>query len=226
MELDKREREHARNQAQDKRINDAVTAEYAPVAKARIDYKNKDFRSVGPALVHLFGDDFPTIARNIWNATKDGMATADLKHQVAQLEAKIAERDGKQTEQVKTATVETESKQLRASFDKRVKGHALLATADDELIGEAFDKWRNSWDPDLEEYSISAKKAADMVHEKHAKRAEKLLGKRRAPVTRETKDAPQTKALKDMNSEEKRKYHLDRALRERDSGKRERQRHA
>lgn len=204
-----------------------MTREFGPFAEARAAYQRKDFRGTAQMLKGLLGDEFPQIARNIWNATKDGMATADLRHELETVKAQLADKGKKETEQQQAAKAEDDGKQLRTSFEKRVKGHALLESADQELVSEAFTKWRQSWDPDLEEYSLSAKKAADMVLEKHTRRAEALMGKRRpATAPRETKDGGNQKQLKDMSKEEKRKYHLDRATRQKQADQRAKERHA
>jgi hypothetical protein len=226
--LDQRERDHEKRQAQDKRINDAVTAEYGPIAQARVDYGKKDYRTSKAAVEHLFGDKFENIARNFWNATKDGLATADLSHEVQQLKAKLAERDQKTTEQTEAAAKETESKQLRSTFDKALKAHPLFESGDSELQKRAFERWRESWDEDIGEYSLSKKKAADQIYQSELERAQRLTGRKPKPLaTRETRDGTvQTKPLREMTREEKRKAHLERALRETAAARRNRERHA
>ena len=228
-DLEERERKHREQQAKDDRINAAVTREYGPFAEARAAYQRKDYRGTAQALKGLLGDDFPQIARNIWNATKDGMATADLRQELEMVKAKLVEKESKSTETEQQSAKATEQKQLRATFDKRIKGHDLAAAGDEELLNEAFEKWRSSWDEDLGEYALSGKKAADFVLEKHRKRAEKLTGKRsasRSPSARETKETGPGKPLREMSKEEKRKYHLERALRQTQATRRERERHA
>lgn len=227
--LDKREKDHEKTRAQDQRINDAVTKEYGPYAEARVKYASKDYRGGKAAIEGIFQDKFENIARNFWNATKDGMATADLNHKVAQLEAKLAERDQKTTTEKETETKTAESKQLRSTFDKALKAHPLLVAGDAELIQKAYDKWHASWDEDLGEYSLSKKKAADQVYQTELERAQRLTGKRpRPPATRETNDRAiaSTKPLREMSREDKRKHHLERALRETQANRRARERHA
>lgn len=227
--LDKRERDQEKQRLQDQRINDAVTKEYGPIAQARVDYGKKDFRGSKAAIELLFNDKFENIARNFWNASKDGMATADLNHKVAQLEAKLAERDQKTTADKETETKTAESKQLRSTFDKALKAHPLLVAGDAELAQKAYDLWHASWDEDLGEYSLSKKKAADQVYQAELERAQRLTGKRpRPPATRETSERRETSAkpLREMTREEKQKHHLDRALRQTGAARRDRERHA
>lgn len=228
-ELDERERKHREQQAKDDRVNAAVTREYGPFAEARAAYQRKDYRGTAQMLKGLLGDEFPQIARNIWNATKDGMATADLRQELEAVKAKLADKETQATTATQTAQKTTEEKQLRATFDKRIKGHDLSAIGDDELTREAFEKWRASWDEDLGEYSLSSKKAADYVLDKHKKRAEKLSGKRSATprsAPRETREPASNKPLREMSKDEKRKFHMDRALRQTQATRRERERHA
>lgn len=230
-DLDERERKHREQQAKDDRINAAVTREYGPFAEARVAYRDrKDYRGAKAAIEGIFGDKFETIARNFYNVSKDGAATADLQQQVRELKEKLIERETKTAETEQATAKATETKQQRATFDKRIKGHELAATGDEELLTEAFEKWRASWDEDLGEYALSGKKAADFVLDKHRKRAEKLTGKRAAPragATRETRDpVGASKPLREMSKEEKRKYHLDRAMRQTNASRRERERHA
>lgn len=229
--LEDREKKHQEQQAKDDRINQAATREYGPYAQARHAYVNlKDYRGAKAAAEGIFQDKFENIARNFWNATKDGNAAADIRHELNSLKAQLAQREeqGAQAKQVETKT--SEEKQLRSTFDKRTKGHDLAALGDEELSKEAFDKWRSSWDEDLGEYTMTSKKAADLVLEKHRTRAAKLSGKRATPAARtaprETKDVASTKPLREMSKEEKKIYHRDRAVRAANAAKRERERHA
>lgn len=227
-EHEKNVREFERDRAKQQRINDAATEAYGPIVVGRDQYKQKDYRGAKATIEAFFGDKLENITRNMWNATKDGMATADLNHKVAQLEAKLAERDQAATKQKEQETQATAEKQARADFGKALKAHPLFESGDEELQGRAYDKWKASWDPDLEEYSLSKKKAADQVYNAELERAQRLTGRRpRQPVARETRDRGEsTKPLREMTREEKRKAHLDRALRETAASRRERERHA
>jgi hypothetical protein len=226
--LDKRERDLEKQRAQDQRINDAVTKEYAPMAQARADYAKKDYRTSKAAVEHLFGDKFENIARNFWNASKDGLATADLQYKVKELEEKLSKTVEQTTKEKEIEQKTAESRQLRATFDKALKAHPLLVAGDPELTQKAFDKWHDSWDEDLEEYSLSKKKAADQVYQTELERAQRLTGKRARPATRETPERREssTKPLREMSREEKRKHHLERALRQTGAARRDRERHA
>lgn len=217
----------AQEQAREAQINAAATREYGPIAEAAAAYARKDYRSTATALKRLFKDDFPQIARNIWNATKDGMPVEDLRMKVRELEEKLQGTTQKiETEKVETTKAD-ENKQLRASFDKRTKGHELARIDDDgELRGAAFKAYQDSWDPDLEEHTLTPKQAADQVLEKQRTRAAKLTGKRivARETPRETRAPREVKSSKDMTPAEKRQYHLDRALRTSQATARERQR--
>lgn len=198
------------------------------MAQARIDYAKKDYRTSKAAVEHLFQDKFENIARNFWNASKDGLATADLQYKVKELEEKLSTRDQQVAKEKETEQATTESRQLRATFDKALKAHPLIVAGDPELTQKAFDKWHDSWDEDLEEYSLSKKKAADQVYQTELERAQRLTGKRVRVASRETPDRrdASTKPLREMTREEKRKHHLDRAMRQTASARRDRERHA
>jgi len=230
--LEEREKKHQEQQAKDDRINQAATREYGPFAQARHAYVNvKDFRGAKAAIEGIFQDKFENIARNIWNVAKDGNAAADLRHEINALKAQLQAREEQGTQQKQAETKTSEEKQLRATFDKRTKGHDLATLGDEELSREAFDKWRASWDEDLGEYTLTSKKAADLVLEKHRTRAAKLSGKRAPaplarPAVRETKDNGAAKPVREMSKEEKKIYYRDRAVRAASAARRERERHA
>lgn len=217
----------AQEQAREASINAAATREYGPIAEAAQAYARKDYRTTAVALKRLFKDDFPQIARNIWNATKDGMPVEDLRMKVRELEEKLAgNTKATETEKVETTKAD-ENKQLRASFDKRTKGHELARIDDDgDLRKEAFKAYQDSWDPDLEEHTLTPKQASDQVLEKQRARAAKLTGRRvvSREAPRETRTQTPTKSTKEMSPAEKRQYHLDRALRTSQATARERQR--
>jgi len=222
-------KEFERDRVKQQRINDAATEAYGPIVVGREQYKAKDYRGAKATLESFFGDKIENITRNIWNSTKDGMATADLNYKVAELEKRLAERDKQTTELKEAETKATAEKQDRADFGKALKAHPLFGSGDEELQARAYDKWKASWDPDLEEYALSKKKAADQIYQAELERAQRLTGKRPRPAaTRETRDrgVESTKPLREMSREEKRKAHLDRALRETASARRERERHA
>lgn len=211
------------------RVNDAATETYGPIVVGREQYKAKDYRGAKATFEAFFGDKIENVTRNIWNATKDGMAHADLSHEVQQLKAKLAERDQATTQQKEQETKATAEKQARADFGKALKAHPLFEAGDEELQGRAYQKWKDSWDEDLGEYSLSKKKAADQVYQAELERAQRLTGKRqRQPVARETRergDGP--KPLREITDrKEKQRYHLERAKRQADASKRERERHA
>ncbi len=229
-DLEKREKDFERDRVKQQRINDAATETYGPIVVGQQQYAAKDYRNAKATVEKFFGDKFENISRNLWNATKDGMATADLNHKVAQLEAKLAERDQKTTAQQEAETQASAAKQERADFSKALKAHPLFdpKTGDEELQDRAHKAWKDSWDEDLGEYTLSKKKAADRVYQAELDRALRLTGKRpRPPVARETRDASTgTKPLREMSREEKRKVHLDRALRQTAANRRDRERHA
>lgn len=208
-----------------------MTKEFGPIVTGRNQYASKDYRGAKATVEAFFGDKFENISRNLWNATKDGMATADLRHEIETLKAKLAEGEKKSTEQKEAETKATAVKQERADFAKALKAHPLFETGDEELQTRAYQKWKDSWDEDLGEYSLSKKKAADQVYNAELERAQRLTGKRpraAAPTreTRETRDPEQRKPTKEMDPKDKRKYHLERALRQTAASKRERERHA
>jgi hypothetical protein len=222
-------KEFERDRVKQQRINDAATETYGPIVVGQQQYQAKDYRNAKATVEKFFGDKFENISRNLWNATKDGMATADLNYKVAELEKKLAEKDEQTTQQKEAETKATADKQARADFGKALKAHPLFESGDEELQARAYDKWKGSWDPDLEEYSLSKKKAADQIYSAELERAQRLTGKRPRPAaTRETRERgnESTKPLKEMSREEKRKAHLDRALRATAMAKRERERHA
>lgn len=227
--LEEREKEFERDRAKQQRINDAATEAYGPIVVGREQYKNKDYRGAKATLESFFGDKIENITRNIWNSTKDGMAVGDLNYKVAQLEKQLAEKDQQTTQQKEAEQKATADKQSRADFAKALKTHPLIVSGDEELQARAHDKWKESWDEDLGEHSLSKKKAADLVYQAELERAARLTGKRPRPAgTRETRerDTEPTKQFKDMSREEKRKLHLDRALRQTAANKREKERHA
>lgn len=228
-EFEKKEREYERQRAQDQRVNDAATKEYGPIVVGREQYKAKDYRGAKATFEAFFGDKIENVTRNIWNATKDGMAHADLRHEVETLKNQLAEREQKSTQQKEEEAKATADKQARADFGKALKAHPLFESGDEELQGRAYQKWKDSWDEDLGEYSLSKKKAADQVYQAELERAQRLTGRKpRQPVARETRDRgiESQKPLREMSREEKRKLHLDRALRATNASKRERERHA
>lgn len=195
----------------------------------REQYKAKDYRGAKATMEAFFGDKLENITRNMWNATKDGMATADLRHEIESLKAKLKEGEQKSTQQKESEAKATADKQSRADFGKALKAHPLFTTGDEELQSRAHDLWRDSWDPDLEEHSLSKKKAADQIYNAELERAQRLTGKRpRQPVARETRDRGEVteKPLREMDRKGKQKYHLERALRQTGASKRERERHA
>lgn len=207
-----------------------MTKEFGPIVTGRNQYQSKDFRGAKATVEAFFGDKFENISRNLWNATKDGMATADLRHEIETLKAKLLEGEKKTTEQKEAESKATAEKQAKADFGKALKAHPLFETGDEELQARAYQKWKDSWDEDLGEYSLSKKKAADQVYQAELERAQRLTGKRprSAPAaTRETKDPEQRKPSREMvDPKEKRRYHLERALRQTAASKRERERHA
>lgn len=234
--LERDKAEHAKRVAEDARINDAADAKYGHVAAAAVAYARKDYRSVAPALEKLFGDPLSKVMRNVYEATKDGASTADLRHEIGELKSEIkALREGTTADKTKAET-EAKDKRERAAFDKRVASHGLTEIGDSELSAEAYKLYRDSWDADLEEYSLTPKQAADRVLSREQKRAERITGKR--IVARETprersrdnvrefRPAEDSKQVSQMSKEEKRKYYLDRALRQTEASRRERQRHA
>lgn len=228
-EFEKKERDLERQRAHDQRVNDAATREYGPIVMGRDQYKQKDYRTAKKTAEDFFGDTWENISRNFWGATKDGMANADVRHELSQLKAQLAERDQAATKQKETETRATADRQSRADFGKALKAHPLFTTGDEELQARAHDLWRDSWDPDLEEHSLSKKKAADQIYNAELERAQRLTGRKpRQPVARETREReePGTKPMKEWSREEKRKHHLDRALRQTGAAKRERERHA
>ena len=211
------------------RINDAATEAYGPIVVGREQYKSKDFRSAKATVEQFFGDKFENISRNLWNATKDGMATADLRHEIESLKAKLAEGEQKTTQQKEAEATAIAEKQARADFGKALKAHPLFdpKKGDPELQDRAYDKWKESWDEDLGEYSLSKKKAADQVYQAELERAQRLTGKRVASVPRETRERGESpKPLREMDRKEKQKHHLERALRQTAASRREKERHA
>lgn len=229
--------DHAKRVAEDARINDAADAKYGHVAAAAVAYQRKDYRSVAPALEKLFGEPLSKVMRNVYEATKDGASTADLRHEIGELKSEIkALREGTTADKTKAET-EAKDKRERAAFDKRVASHGLTEIGDSELSAEAYKLYRDSWDADLEEYSLTPKQAADRVLSREQKRAERITGKRivsrETPRERGSRDnvrefraQAETKQLSQMTAAEKKKYHLDRALRMTEAARRERQRHA
>lgn len=227
--LEEREREFERDRAKQQRVNDAATETYGPIVVGREQYKAKDYRGAKATFEAFFGDKIENVTRNIWNSTKDGMAVGDLSYQVAELKKKLEEKDKQTTEQRETEAKASADKQSRADFAKALKAHPLIVAGDEELQARAHDKWKESWDEDLGEHSLSKKKAADQVYQAELERAQRLTGKKVRPAAaRETRerDTESTKQLKDMSREEKRKLHLDRALRQTAANKREKERHA
>ena len=224
---------HAKQVAEDARINAAADAKYGDVAAAAVAYGQKDYRGTAKALENLFKEPLNKVMRNIYEATKDGGATADLRHEIGDLKAEIkALREGGAKEKEQTEAKAKDTRE-RASFDKRVSGHGLTALGDTELSEEAYRIYRESWDPDLEEYSLTPKQCADRVLTREQKRAERITGRRvvaretpRTSNVREFRAPTGEKAYSSMSKEEKKKFHLDRALRQKDASKRERQRHA
>lgn len=226
---------HAKQVAEDARINAAADSKYGAMAAAVVSYGNKDYRGTSAALEKLFGEPLNKVMRNIYDATKDGAASADLRHEIGELKSELrALREGgaKEKEQAENKAKDTRE---RASFDKRVSGHGLTALGDTELSDEAYRTYRESWDPDLEEYSLTPKQCADRVLTREQKRAERITGRRvvarETPArggsnVREFRAPTGEKAYSSMNKEEKRKFHMDRALRQAEASKRERQRHA
>lgn len=223
---------HAKQVAEDARINAAADERYGDAAAAAVAYAKKDYRSVRPALERLFKEDLSKVMRNVYEATKDGTATADLRHEIGELKATIKSLvDGTTAEKTKAET-ETKDKRERAAFDKRVASHGLTEIGDTDLSDEAYRLYRDSWDAELEEYSLSPKQAADRVLAREQKRAERITGRKVVPRetprsnVREFRAPAEQKQLSQMTGPEKKKYHLDRALRETEARKRERQRHA
>src|SRR3972149_6584491 len=231
--LDKERREHKEKVAEDARINAAADREYGDIARASVAYKAKDYRTFAGALKKLCnGDDFTKVARNVYEATKDGMGVADLRHEITELRARLdAKTDGESKDKAQTEA-QSDEKRERAQFEKRTKSHGLSELADSELNDEAFKLYYDSWDDDLEEYALTAKQAADKVLQKEQRRAERITGRRivsretparREPRERETREpAGAEKPYAEMNKEEKRKWGLDMALRKTASSKRAR----
>lgn len=225
--------EHAKRVSEDARINAAADEKYGHVAAAAVAYSRKDYRSVAPALEKLFGEPLSKVMRNVYEATKDGASTADLRHEIGSLKEEIkALREGTTADKTKAET-EAKDKRERAAFDKRVASHGLTEIGDSDLSNEAYQLYRDSWDAELEEYSLTPKQAADRVLIREQKRAERITGRRvvsRATPergnVREFRAQSETKQLSQMSKAEKSKYHLERALRQTEASKRERQRHA
>ena len=232
--LDDERKAHKEQVAEDARINAAADREYGHVAASAVAYRAKDYRKVAPALEKLYGETFHKIARNIYEATKDGMPAADLRHEINELRARLdAKADGDTKDKAQTEA-QADEKRERAAFEKRTKSHGLSELADTELNDEAFKLYYDSWDDDLEEYSLTPKAAADKVLAKEQRRAERLTGKRivsRETPRRETRERAetretpaQTKPYSEMNKEERRTWALDMALRKTAQSKRAQER--
>lgn len=232
--LDEERKKHKDQVAEDARINAAADREYGHVAASAVAYRAKDYRKVASALEKLYGEPFTKVARNIYEATKDGLPAADLRHEINELRARLdAKTDGDTKDKAQTEA-QADEKRERSNFDKRTKSHGLSELADTELNDEAFKLYYDSWDDDLEEYSLTPKAAADKVLGKEQRRAERLTGRRivsRETPRRETRERAetretpaQTKPYSEMNKEERRTWALDMALRKTAASKRARER--
>jgi hypothetical protein len=194
-----------------------------PIAETIAASTKGDWRGVRRALDKMFehAGGWQGAAKELWNVSKDGAATADLRHQVAELEKRLEAKEGKGKDDEPGDAPEGTMK--RSSFDRKLKNHKLADVDEDgDLLGEAWDRFEKSWDDDLETYGMTPKEAADAVLKREQRRAAKLTGKRAKPDAPAKGDGDEpAKPLSKMTRDERNDYFMKRAIRMSEAEKRE-----
>jgi hypothetical protein len=210
-EFEKKVADHEKKVAEDARINDAATREFGPIAQGIKSYRDKNYEAFVGAAEKMTGDTWSTICRNVYDATKDGMSTAQLRSEISDLKRRLESGQAPATKEEKKETppaAAADDGKKRAKFDKGIKAHEIHELdEDDELSSKAFKMWADSWDDELDEYALTPRQAADKVVEKAKGKARKLTGER-TPAAGRAEDGrftPSNKPRTEMTKEEKRK---------------------
>lgn len=203
---------------------------FGPIAQAISDYGHGNKGAALIAIEKMFKKPFATIARDLYEESREGATVAELKRDLAAVQAELASRKTGEKEATDKAAKEGAEKKSRETFDKKIKGHGLHSRDEDnELADRAFKLYRESWDEDLDDYAMTPKQAADKVLERETKRSARILGsapKPRAGETNERPSADPPKARSAMSKEERREADKKAAIARVDAGKRQERRAA
>lgn len=204
---------------------DQVREQFAPVAEGIAKAQAGDWRGFNKHFESTYGVPFAKAAREIWNATKDGQSTADLRAELAEVKKLLTDRGESAGGKVGAKPAKAEapatggSDESRAEFDSKLTKHPMHQL-DDKLADEAFAVYSDSWDDDLEEHSMTPRQAADQVTRAARERAARILGTK-LPSDK-PKPVPVETEYRNMSKEDKRKFALKRALRDRERDERSR----